>query len=164
MNAIAGGAPEAKEGAVRGLGSAAGDDLRTPPAPALSVVRGTGPSPEVRECGPERLAGSLQRVSAGGADLVCTGSVVRVSGEVDRANAHLLARVLDFAARRGHGVTVDLSGLRFIDLGGVRALVDVAVVMPPGQRLTLVSPPRILRRILDITVMAPPGTLVCRSA
>jgi anti-anti-sigma factor len=85
-----------------------------------------------------------------------------VRGEVDRSNARLLLEALYVVARAGDQVTVDLASLTFIDLGGVRALVDIAALLAPDRRLTLVSPPRLLRRILDTTGIVPPGTFLYR--
>jgi anti-anti-sigma factor len=87
-----------------------------------------------------------------GVELVRTGSHIRVHGEVDRTNAHLLACVLDAAegTEGGAAVTVDLGDLSFIDLGGIRALVETATRMTPGRRLKVSPPSRAFLRVVRL--------------
>jgi anti-anti-sigma factor len=130
--------------------------------PTLFLVPRSEPSRGAR-AGSEPGGNRRQHVSGWGVDLACTASCVSVGGEVDRTNARLLYEILDLATADGHGATLDLSGLSFIDMAGVRALVEIAVLIGPEHRLTLVSPPPILGRILDITSLAPPGRFILRS-
>jgi anti-anti-sigma factor len=147
-----------------GLESSACADALTPTPmpsrPTLFLVPGSEPS-RAAMAGPR--TGGTQHVRGESVELTCTASCVGVSGQVDWANAGLLYDVLEIATADGHGATVDLSGLSFIDLAGVRALVEIAVLIGPGNRLTLVSSPPMLRRILDVTGMAPPGRFIFRS-
>ena len=147
---------------MRGLEPSAGGDLVTPvagPAPILTLVPRLEP---VADPGPEKADDRWEHLGDGAIAIMCTGSLVRVRGEVDRSNARLLLEALCVVARAGDLVTVDLAGLTFIDLGGVRALVDIAALLAPDRRLTLVSPPRLLRRILDTTGIVRPGTFLYR--
>ncbi|GAA1256851.1 hypothetical protein GCM10009609_19930 [Pseudonocardia aurantiaca] len=149
---------------MRGLEPSAGGDLVTPvagPAPILTLVP---PLEPVADPGPEQADDRWEHLGDGAIAIMCTGSLVRVRGEVDRSNARLLLEALYDVARAGDLVTVDLAGLTFIDLGGVRALVDIAALLAPDRRLTLVSPPRLLRRILDTTGIVRPGTFLYRPA
>jgi anti-anti-sigma factor len=90
------------------------------------------------------------RIADGCAELVRSGTVVHVRGEIDRSNAHLLAAVLESARLCGGDVTVDLSERTFMDLGGVRALLDAADRLGRAQRLVVVAPSRTLLRILHV--------------
>ena len=130
-------------------------------APTLHLVR-PGTDPGARAV-PEREEHGRRTRAARGFEVCCSGSLVRVRGEVDRSNAHLLLEALEVAAFVGGGVTVHLGELGFIDLAGVRALACVAAALPPGCQMRLVSPPPILCRILDITGLAHEGTVVYRS-
>jgi anti-anti-sigma factor len=146
-----------QEDVVRGLEPSAGGDLVTPvagAAPTLTLVPRLEPAEDNR----------WEHLSHGAIAIMCTGSLVRVRGEVDRSNARLLREALYVVARAGDDVTVDLAGLTFIDLGGIRALVDSAALLAPDRRLTLVSPPRLLRRILDTAGIVAPGTFLYRPA
>lgn len=144
-----------------GFEATAGGDLAATVTCSLSLV----PRPE-RDGAWAVLTSGEDRwysVSGAGVEIGWAGCFVRVRGEVDRTNAHLLSAVLDLAAARGHGVTVDLSELLFIDLGGTRVLTDLAASIGPRHRLTVLSPPPMFRRIVDATGLALPGRIVWRS-
>lgn len=64
---------------------------------------------------------------------------LRVAGEVDRGSCEPLARALETAATRPGDVTLDLSDLEFIDLAGLRVLVDTATRLAPDRRLHLLD-------------------------
>lgn len=57
---------------------------------------------------------------------VAHGGGLRVEGEVDRSNAHLLAAALRSRAAVEDPLCVDLSALGFVDLSGIRAIREVA--------------------------------------
>ncbi|MEV4579983.1 STAS domain-containing protein [Nonomuraea jabiensis] len=91
---------------------------------------------------------------------------LRVAGELDRATLPALAGALASMADRG-SFCVDLSGLVFCDVGGLRLLVTAAVGMRGGHILLLRSPPPQVRRLLKLTgwhqtaglrLQAPPRT------
>ncbi|MEV4481941.1 STAS domain-containing protein [Micromonospora coxensis] len=80
-------------------------------------------------------------------------TLVRVCGEIDMSNAHHLA---DLVARLGNAetarVVLDLAGVRFVDLHGVRALVEIDRLLgQAGGGVTLHRPPRCLTRLLRLT-------------
>ncbi|MBR8742662.1 STAS domain-containing protein [Nocardiopsis sp. MG754419] len=81
----------------------------------------------------------------------CDGStIVRVDGEIDIATAEGVFARLTEAVTEGCTV-VDLSGVGFMDASGVNALIGAARFAAARQRhLLLASPPRQLRRILDV--------------
>jgi anti-sigma B factor antagonist len=79
-------------------------------------------------------------------------AVVRPCGELDIATADELVRTLSTVAGAGPArVVVDLSSLAFVDVVGLHALLDGArAVRAAGGELVLTSPPRMLRRMLDV--------------
>ncbi|MDP4511660.1 STAS domain-containing protein [Nonomuraea turcica] len=75
---------------------------------------------------------------------------LRIEGELDRAT--LLALTGALASMAGGGsFCVDLSGLVFCDVGGLRALVTAAAGLRGGHVLTLRSPSPQVRRLLELT-------------
>jgi anti-anti-sigma factor len=85
---------------------------------------------------------------------------VRLDGEVDISNLHELQEVLERALAKGSDVWLDLSGLTFIDVGGMRALYRATLQLrEDGKVLTLVSPPATLRRMLAIVGVDMLGSL-----
>jgi anti-anti-sigma factor len=73
---------------------------------------------------------------------------LRIEGELDRSTLPILTRAL---AQMTGSFTLDLSGLTFIDVGGLRALITTAAGLHAGHRLTLRSAPAQVRRLLDYT-------------
>lgn len=76
---------------------------------------------------------------------------LRVSGEVDLYNRHLLHRALLSRVAVSRDVRVDLGGLTFVDGAGVALLRSAAAALPDGGSLTLSRVPAVVRRILDIS-------------
>ncbi|MEV0592941.1 STAS domain-containing protein [Nonomuraea cavernae] len=75
---------------------------------------------------------------------------LRIEGELDRATLPTLVRTL--ASIAGHtSFCIDLSGLMFCDVGGLRCLLTAAVGLPDGHVLTLRSPSPQVRRLLELT-------------
>jgi anti-anti-sigma factor len=77
-------------------------------------------------------------------------SGLRVEGEIDQSNAALLARALDAVTSGGGSVHLDLTGLEFMDLAGLRVLVSTAGQLPAGRNLVLHSVRPYLRRIMEL--------------
>ncbi|MCD2187737.1 STAS domain-containing protein [Actinomycetospora soli] len=93
----------------------------------------------------------------------------RVSGDLDAHVAQRFGGALTGAMRRmrevaeqGTGASpdlhVDLAGVGFVDVACAQLMVLAARSAPPGQRLVLHEPPRLLRRLLD--ALERPGTIV----
>src|SRR4051794_5374931 len=78
-------------------------------------------------------------------------AIVRLVGELDVADAEAVRRILTAEARSSMFVAVDLAGLSFIDIAGVRAL-DAAqqAANQCGSRLVLVSPPRCVSMLVGL--------------
>ncbi|MGW2214118.1 STAS domain-containing protein [Nonomuraea sp. NPDC001684] len=83
---------------------------------------------------------------------------LRIEGELDYATLPALTRALVSMASGG-SLCVDLSGLAFCDVGGLRALVSAAAGMRDGQVLTLCSPSPQVRRLLQLTGWYPKAGL-----
>ncbi len=75
---------------------------------------------------------------------------LRVVGEVDLATRDIWSDVLATLHGNDTPGRLDLSGLSFIDVQGVGALVDTARRLAPTKQLTLSRPPLCLRRTLDL--------------
>jgi anti-anti-sigma factor len=79
-------------------------------------------------------------------------AVVSVEGEVDLVTSEQLRGALLDALEESGRVTVDLTGLTFIDSSGLSALVDAhRRARDAGGVLILRNPTPMLRRLLDIT-------------
>jgi anti-anti-sigma factor len=82
---------------------------------------------------------------------------VTVHGEIDIANHHLFAMVVDAVTNHvGDADTpqgeahLDLADLDFIDVGGARVLVTAAAKRGPDDQLVIHHPPAMLVRILQV--------------
>jgi anti-anti-sigma factor len=75
---------------------------------------------------------------------------LRVEGEIDHSNAGLLARALDEASRAGESVHLDLAGLEFMDMAGLRVLVSTAERLSSGHVLVLHAIRPYLRRVMEL--------------
>jgi anti-anti-sigma regulatory factor len=76
-------------------------------------------------------------------------SWLRIVGEADLSNSALLLAALE---EEGHGnVHLDLGRLRFVDLKGVEALLELTDALRPSERRLIVhNAPPTLRRIVEI--------------
>ena len=87
--------------------------------------------------------------------LVLDGSVLRLAGELDSANADAMRAVLQATLRvSGPPATWDVTDLRFLDVGAADALV-AAAAGPPG--LTLVGASRLTGRLVSLLAQRHPG-------
>lgn len=75
---------------------------------------------------------------------------LRVVGEVDLSNRALLARALTRAAVGEGDVRIDAGELEFIDLSGIRLLLETAGALAPDHRLVLENPSGAARRLLEL--------------
>lgn len=83
-------------------------------------------------------------------------TVLCVSGEVDLVSSPRLAAAVAGALKTGHpDVLVDLARVDFIDITGIRVLVNAArQAREAGGCLVLRSPSRAVRRMLDVLHLA----------
>ncbi|HEY7438190.1 MAG TPA: STAS domain-containing protein [Acidimicrobiia bacterium] len=79
--------------------------------------------------------------------------VLHVDGEIDVANAGLFRRELDAALARSSGaISVDFSGVGFIDSSGIGVLVGVLkAAQARGGSVTILDPTASSRRLFEIT-------------
>jgi anti-anti-sigma factor len=73
---------------------------------------------------------------------------LRFVGEIDASNASAVAQVLAGADLPGGNVHVDVSGLSFIDLSGIKAIVAASESLGAGRRLLLHGLPAQLARAM----------------
>ncbi len=75
----------------------------------------------------------------------------RVSGEVDAHSSEAFGTALEAAGERATTLTVDMSGVTFMDSSGLRVLVEAQQrVEAGGPTLVLRSPSRQIMRLLDL--------------
>ena len=72
------------------------------------------------------------------------------AGEIDVSNSHAVAESLRNASMDGADVHLDLSGLSFCDISGIRSLVDAAEARQSG-RLMLHGLPDLLQTVMTVT-------------
>jgi anti-anti-sigma regulatory factor len=76
---------------------------------------------------------------------------LRVTGEVDVSNRHLLHRMVVSRAAVMPRLRLDLGGMTFADVGTVARLRAVAAALPDSGHLVLAQVPAVVRRILHAT-------------
>ncbi|MFK4148418.1 STAS domain-containing protein [Streptomyces sp. NPDC004065] len=80
------------------------------------------------------------------------GLVCRLRGELDLATGPAVQAALDFCLEAGSGVTVDASGLSFVDAAGLRALVHAQErAERRGRRLSITPVSDALRTVVSLT-------------
>jgi anti-sigma B factor antagonist len=91
----------------------------------------------------------LDRIASSG-----TTATVRVAGDVDMASAPRLRALLEELVGSGVGrIVLDCRELSFLDSSGIGVLVAARARMGDDGELVLQSPPRHVRKVLDITGM-----------
>ena len=79
------------------------------------------------------------------------GTTLRLWGELDALSVPAFAATLAALDERGaRFVTIDLSDLRFCNVGGLRAMTELAARLHARDGTVRVIDPRILTRMLDI--------------
>jgi anti-anti-sigma factor len=73
-----------------------------------------------------------------------------VRGEIDLHTAHLIAEIPVPATGPGSNLTLDVSGVSFIDSIGVWALVNLSRGLATGGRLIIKDPSEPVRRTLEV--------------
>jgi anti-anti-sigma factor len=72
------------------------------------------------------------------------------SGEIDITNSDAVSRSLSLAFVRDGNMHLDVSGLIFCDISGIRSFVDAAEAMD-GGRLLLHGLPALLQKVIKVT-------------
>ena len=81
------------------------------------------------------------------------------SGEIDIANSHAVRQSLSMAFVRDGNMHLDLTGLIFCDISGIRSFVEAAEAMD-GGRLMLHGLPPLLQRVMKVTGWSDMDSLV----
>jgi anti-anti-sigma factor len=76
---------------------------------------------------------------------------LRLAGEIDVSNSDVVAESMRLTMGESEHPHLDLSGLSFSDVSGIRALVELAQSLGDGRRLLLHGLPRQLRTIMQVT-------------
>jgi anti-anti-sigma factor len=82
-----------------------------------------------------------------------SGHLVRAGGEIDIANAGLLVQLVRKALMRGaESICVDLTATTFMDVSGVRALIEIERTAEAyAAPLEIICPGRAARRVIELT-------------
>lgn len=72
------------------------------------------------------------------------------AGEIDVTNSHAVSESLGNSSMDGADIHLDLSGLSFCDISGIRSLVDAAESRHTG-RLMLHGLPALLQTVMQVT-------------
>lgn len=75
----------------------------------------------------------------------------RISGSLDVPSAGAIHELLDELCRTPGDVTLDLSGVRFMDSGGLRALIQACMGLARTGRVRVVRPSEQVRRLLELS-------------
>jgi anti-anti-sigma factor len=97
-------------------------------------------------------------------NLVTTVSPVglKLTGEIDATNAHLVDRALREHAQAGRPLHLDLSELSFCDVAGLRAVVSFAQRPGGDRRLVLHGMPAQIEKVMNVMGWAElPGLEFC---
>lgn len=81
---------------------------------------------------------------------------VRVRGEVDLSNRHLLHRLVLLRAAVFPRVRLDLEGVTFADSDTIARLRCIAAALPEDGHLVLAGVPSVVRRVLELTGLGHP--------
>jgi anti-anti-sigma factor len=73
-----------------------------------------------------------------------------LTGEIDQWNARSVARGLQAALEREGDVHLDLSGVAFCDVEGIRALVTTAEGLSDGRHVVIHGLPAQLRKVIRL--------------
>lgn len=72
------------------------------------------------------------------------------AGEIDASNSHAIGTTIASAQVPHRDIHVDVTGLLFCDISGIRAFVAVAEAMPKGRRLLLHGMPAQLETVIKV--------------
>ena len=87
---------------------------------------------------------------------------LKLTGEIDATSAHLVERALHEHAPAIGLLHVDLSGLSFCDVAGIRALVSYAQELDGDRRLALHGMPAQIEKVMNVMGWAElPGLEFC---
>ena len=76
---------------------------------------------------------------------------LRFAGEIDMTNSDAVMRAVRIVLSESGDPHLDLSGLSFCDISGIRALVDAATELDDGRRMLLHGLPEQLQTVMRVT-------------
>ena len=104
----------------------------------------------------ERRRSALRGVAYQDKQLVITQSSrpvgLKLNGEVDASNVEAVSSVLNttLQAHEGADIHIDLTGLEFTDVTGIRALVAAAERVDGTRHLILYGLPPLMTKVMDV--------------
>jgi anti-anti-sigma factor len=72
------------------------------------------------------------------------------AGEIDASNSHAVSTAIATARVPDQDIHVDVEGLVFCDISGIRAFVTAAENLPEGRRLLLHGMPAMLQTVIKV--------------
>lgn len=72
------------------------------------------------------------------------------AGEIDTSNSHAVSAAIATAQVPDQDIHVDVEGLVFCDISGIRAFVTAAESLPEGRRLLLHGMPAMLQTVIKV--------------
>jgi anti-anti-sigma factor len=72
------------------------------------------------------------------------------AGEIDASNSHAVSAAITTAQVPDQDIHVDVEGLVFCDISGIRAFVTAAENLPEGRRLLLHGMPAMLETVIKV--------------
>jgi anti-anti-sigma factor len=82
--------------------------------------------------------------------LTTSPSGLSFAGEIDASNSHAVSAAIAGAQVPDQDIHVDVEGLVFCDISGIRAFVAAAESLPEGRRLLLHGMPAMLQNVIKV--------------
>jgi len=85
------------------------------------------------------------------------------AGEIDTSNSHAVGTAISSAQVPDRDIHVEVAGLLFCDISGIRAFVSAAEALPKGRRLLLHGMPAQLETVIKVVGWnRMPSLVVCK--
>jgi anti-anti-sigma regulatory factor len=85
------------------------------------------------------------------------------AGEIDASNSHAVGTAISSAPLSDRDIHVEVAGLIFCDISGIRAFVSAAEALPNGRRLLLHGMPAQLETVIKVVGWnRMPSLVVCK--
>ena len=85
------------------------------------------------------------------------------SGEIDASNSHAVGTAISTAQVNDRDIHIEVAGLLFCDISGIRAFVSAAEALPKGRRLLLHGMPAQLETVIKVVGWnRMPSLVVCK--